>query len=201
LTAILKGLYSRLDHLTTEADMENNHDDQAAMIARYRDAANRIGVASGVIKSHISHDEAAQSVAGDQYFLELISEAELRIGMQEISFECQTTLLNSCEKALADRDVKNDQLRAQGQRLKVALDEEAGKAYPDVHPFTRQVLAETPAQSLAEHDAALLEEQSVKYERLRAAAAFVEREMCDHGYGHKISVDALNVLQEALSND
>jgi hypothetical protein len=125
------------------------------MIAAFRHAANSLAVTSGVIKSHISQDEAAQSVAGDQYFLELISEAELRIGMQQISFECQTTLLNSCEKALADRD-------AQIERLREAVTDLS----TDVDRITMDITGDPTSECQDESDILLSEITRIRQEAL-----------------------------------
>jgi hypothetical protein len=52
--------------------------EQQAMITAFRHAANSLGKTTGVIVSHVEHDEAAKSVTGDHYFLELLAESELR---------------------------------------------------------------------------------------------------------------------------
>jgi hypothetical protein len=52
--------------------------EQQAMLTAFRHASNSIGIATGTIISHVAHDEAAKSVTGDHYFLELIAESELR---------------------------------------------------------------------------------------------------------------------------
>jgi hypothetical protein len=52
--------------------------EQQAMLTAFRHAGNSIGIATGTIISHVAHDEAAKSVTGDHYFLELIAESELR---------------------------------------------------------------------------------------------------------------------------
>ena len=62
-------------------------DDQAAMLTAFRHAANAIGVEAGVIAHHISHSESEASVCGDHYFLELISEAELRFRKLSVRYE------------------------------------------------------------------------------------------------------------------
>jgi hypothetical protein len=193
------------------------------MIAAFRHAANSIAVTSGVIKSHISQDEAEQSVAGDQYFLELISEAELRIGMQEISFECQTTLLNSCEKALAERDAQIERLKElklerdrwfaathnltetlSGIRDFIAslpIDALGSGSSPDCGEWSRRdevtdtiscALRKAPAQSLAEHDAALLERIADKYQSIGAVPHLI--------HSSTLRGEAAQIRQEALSN-
>jgi hypothetical protein len=67
--------------------MENNHDDQAAMLAAFRHAANSIGVEAGITQSHVDHDEAAQSVCGDHLYIEMVSEAEERFKRLSVKYE------------------------------------------------------------------------------------------------------------------
>ena len=99
----------RIRTVTVE-QMIKDYDDRGAMLVAFRHAANRIGVEAGITKDHVSHDEAAASVCGDNYYLDLIRGAEQRMGLERISFEHQQTLLSSCEKALADRDEKMTEL-------------------------------------------------------------------------------------------
>jgi hypothetical protein len=52
--------------------------DTQCMLTAFRHASNSIGIATGVTDKHTDHDEAAKSVTGDHYFLELIAESEMR---------------------------------------------------------------------------------------------------------------------------
>jgi hypothetical protein len=62
-------------------------DDQAGMLTAFRHAANSLGIEAGVIVSHVPHADAQASITGDHYFLELISEAELRFRKLSVRFE------------------------------------------------------------------------------------------------------------------
>ncbi len=61
--------------------------DQASMLTAFRHAANSIGVEAGVVASHVHPSEIEASVIGDTYYLELISEAELRLKKLSIRYE------------------------------------------------------------------------------------------------------------------
>jgi hypothetical protein len=67
--------------------MENNHDDQAAMLTAFRHAANSIGVEAGITKDHVGHGEIAASVCGDAYYLDLIRGAEHRLEQLSVKYE------------------------------------------------------------------------------------------------------------------
>jgi hypothetical protein len=62
-------------------------DDQAAMLTAFRHAANSIGVEAGITKDHVGHGEIAESVCGDVFYLELISEAEERFKRLSAKYE------------------------------------------------------------------------------------------------------------------
>jgi hypothetical protein len=111
---------SRVDYMVRLKKIIDAPDDQAAMLTAFRHAANSIGVEAGITKDHVSHKVAVASVCEkDGYYLDLIRGAEQRMGLERISFEHQTTLLNSCEKALADRDVRIDRLSVKYERLRL----------------------------------------------------------------------------------
>jgi hypothetical protein len=168
----------------------NAPDDQAGMLTAFKHAANSIGEATGVTTVHVDHEEAAQSVCGDAYYLDLIRGAEQRMGLERISFEHQTTLLNSCEKALSDRDAKlarysmsaghAHQCRAEAQACRDALG------------FSKDSETVSPVDLRQAIDQ--LKRQSVKYERLRAAAVHVSEHTTDP------ASDGWDELREALKD-
>jgi flagellar capping protein FliD len=87
--------------------MLQDYDELKAMMTAFRHAANSLALEAGITKDHVSHEVAEASVCQkDGYYLDLIRGAEQRMGLERISFEHQTTLLNSCEKALVERDKK-----------------------------------------------------------------------------------------------
>jgi hypothetical protein len=109
-----------LVRVETVEKMLQDYDDRGAMLTAFRHAANSLALEAGITKDHVSHDEAAASVCGDAYYLDLIRGAEQRMGLERISFKHQTTLLNSCEKALADRDAQKQQLSVKYEKLRAA---------------------------------------------------------------------------------
>lgn len=73
--------------------------DQVVILTAFRHASNSIGLATNVASDHVDHDEAAKSVAGDHYFLELIAESELRYKRLKAAAEAvQEDLLFRAEK-------------------------------------------------------------------------------------------------------
>jgi hypothetical protein len=64
--------------VVTVDKMITDYDELRAMLTAFRHAANSIGVEAGITKDHVGHGEIAESVCGDVYYLELISEAEER---------------------------------------------------------------------------------------------------------------------------
>ncbi len=88
------------------------HTTQSAMLTAFRHAANSIGVETGVIDSHIHHDEAVKSVTGDAYFLELIKEAEIRFNRLSLQHE---KLRAAAVPALDQLNAELDRLRDMGQ--------------------------------------------------------------------------------------
>jgi hypothetical protein len=162
----------------------NDPDDQAGMLTAFKHAANSIGKATGVVRKHVDHNEAAQSVCGDHLYIEMISEAEERFKRQA---------------------VENDQLKAQVERL-LTFTQEVMHHCVDNGAYEREwdlLQDETSSQSLAEHDAALLEGFGNKMlavnndDNLIGTAATYE-------YYQSVAEDlfqeAARIRQEALSN-
>ncbi len=71
------------DHMRRLKQIIDAPDDQAAMLDAFRHAANSIGVEAGVHATHKPHG----GMSGDHYFLELISEAELRFRKLSVKYE------------------------------------------------------------------------------------------------------------------
>jgi hypothetical protein len=170
-----------------------DYDELRAMMVAFRHAANSIGKAAEITKDHVSHDVAEASICQqDGYYLDLIRGAEQRMGLKRISFEHQRALLNSCEKALVERDAKlarysmsaghADQCRAESRACRDALG------------FSKDSETVSPADLRQEIDQ--LKRLSVKYERLRAAASCVMEEFDSVGYS-----DGWDELTEALKDD
>jgi hypothetical protein len=67
--------------------MLKDYDDRGAMLTAFRHAANSIGVEAGITKDHVGHGEIAESVCGDVFYLELISEAEERFKRLSVKYE------------------------------------------------------------------------------------------------------------------
>jgi hypothetical protein len=160
--------------------MLKDYDELRAMMVAFRHAANSIGKSTGVITSHVDHEEAAQSVCGDHLYIEMISEAEERFKLQA---------------------VENDQLKARVERLHRILKDCAPQLQNKDELYGLKwaicdVLNETPAQSLAEHDAALLEQFGRK---VICTTAKVDGDTLsavkDFAYE-----EAAQIRQEALSN-
>jgi hypothetical protein len=92
----LKNIYLRLivlgdnpddSHMVDLREFIDAPDDQAGMLTAFRHAANSIGIEAGVIVSHVPHADAQASITGDHYFLELISQAELRFRRLSVRYE------------------------------------------------------------------------------------------------------------------
>jgi hypothetical protein len=76
-----------LVRVETVEKMLKDYDDRGAMLTAFRHAANSIGVEAGITKDHVGHGEIAESVCGDVYYLELISEAEERFKQLSVKYE------------------------------------------------------------------------------------------------------------------
>lgn len=103
--------------------------DQAGMLTAFRHAANSIGVEAGVVASHVHPSEIEASVIGDTYYLELISEAELRLKKLSVRYErlraAAVPALDDYDDAIGaeEYDADPDQA-AESQKLANALREE-----------------------------------------------------------------------------
>jgi len=84
--------------------LEDQLDEQQAMLTAFRHAANSLGKATGVIVSHVDHDEAAKSVAGDHYSLELLAESELRYTRLKAAAEGVVDTRNSMTRSICSID-------------------------------------------------------------------------------------------------
>jgi hypothetical protein len=129
----LKNIYLRLIALGDDPD--DSHmvelqahidapDDQAGMLTAFRHAANSLGIEAGVIVSHVPHADAQASITGDHYFLELISEAELRFRKLSVRYErlrAAAIWYQRCfTSAIVDPEFSDDSEIAAGE-LKEAL--------------------------------------------------------------------------------
>jgi hypothetical protein len=76
-----------LVRVETVEKMLKDYDELRAMMTAFRHAANSIGVEAGITKDHVGHGEIAESVCGDVYYLELISEAEERFKRLSVKYE------------------------------------------------------------------------------------------------------------------
>jgi hypothetical protein len=85
--AELSGNPSMRIRVVTVEKMLADYDDRGAMLTAFRHAANSIGVEAGITKDHVGHGEIAESVCGDVYYLELISEAEERFKRLSVKYE------------------------------------------------------------------------------------------------------------------
>jgi hypothetical protein len=167
-----------LVRVETVEKMLKEYDELRAMMVAFRHAANSIGVEAGITKSHIDHDEAAQSVCGDHLYIEMISEAEERFKRQA---------------------VENDQLKAQVERMRELMTELSGRYNQSewiATPINR-LLNETPAQCLTEARAAELERYA---DHLGGQAPRDELGNYARQAAQWMRQEAQQLRQEALSN-
>ena len=85
--------------------------EQQAMITAFRHAANSLGKATGVIISHVEHDEAAKSVTGDHYFLELLAESELRYKRLKAAADAVIDSRNSLTRSIGSINALKEALK------------------------------------------------------------------------------------------
>jgi hypothetical protein len=150
--------------VVTVEKMLADYDERGAMLTAFKHAANSIGKAAGITKDHVGHGEIAESVCGDVFYLELISEAEERFKRQA---------------------VENDEFKAQVERLRDGLNtaieamvselnERGHITDGEVHDL-RTMELETPAASLIEIQQRAIFEAADHLRSVMAAHPY-----CDH---------------------
>ncbi len=87
----------------------------------FRRAANSIALEAGVISVQVSHTQAAESVTGDQYFLQLIAESELRL--KALTARCERLRKASSWFVELGATV-SDAMRGEGRKGRIAATKE-----------------------------------------------------------------------------
>jgi hypothetical protein len=81
----------------------------------------------------IDADEIVKRINENEQLKARVAELEEELGLTRISLDARTGLLNSCERALAERDLKIEQIQAQNKQsladIKAEAIEEFVKAY------------------------------------------------------------------------
>jgi hypothetical protein len=110
-------LFAEINRLRNAlADREAKVLQQSKTIEQYRHRIGALECTNGVLQDFKTHySDMAKSLGFDSISDMAVKAKSLRLdlGLTEISLDHKTTLLDSCEKALAERDKKSVQLKKQ----------------------------------------------------------------------------------------